>query len=421
MTGEPTRAAAPRFAELDGLRALSVLAVFVFHAVPPSAALITRGWDPQLDLGAFTAGLPAGVADYVLHLNLGVQVFFVLSGFLITRMFAGPYLAHAPGPSVAVYTLRRAVRIFPAYWMVLLIAGASWFGIEAFGFPTPFGAWKHASLTYLYFREHGAVPDYGGLAVSWSLVAEITFYAFVPLWMVALAASRPRDRRRAALAAAAVCIPAGVASILVFAYGDQWAARTPLSGLVTAFGAALAALGFGMVLAVLDAARTRDAALDARLTALGTRSARWWVAAGLLYVVLAWPDFGYLAATDGQVVWQRLVQPLIAVLLVAPAVLAPGAATHVHAFLRTRPLVFVGTVSYGVYLWHTVVIGRVHSRWPLDERAAPGALLVLLAMLAVTLVVSAASWYLLERPLLALAHRVGRRPAASRGPTLAAS
>ncbi len=426
----PTPAATPRYTELDGLRALSVIAVFLFHSVPLATALFSRGWDPHLDVAGVTLSPPATVAELVFHLNLGVQVFFVLSGFLITRVFVAPYLAGEGGPALATYGLRRAARIFPAYWLLLVVASATWFGIETLDFPTSFGAWKHASLTYLYFREPGIVPNYGGLAVSWSLVAELTFYVFVPLWFVALTTLRASpglhpqgavERFQSALLAAALCVPVGVASVLVFAYGGRWAARTPLSGLVTVFGAGLCSLGLGMVLAVVVAGRTVRPRLDARLGALGTHPGRWWALAALVYVMLAWPRFLYLGATEGQQVWQRLVQPVIALLLVAPMVLAPGASTRLHGFLRSRPLVFVGTVSYGIYLWHTVVIARLNERWPLDERGAWAALAVVATMFVATLLAATASWFAVERPLLALAHRVGRRPAPSRGPTLAAS
>ena len=420
-----------RYRELDGLRALSVAAVFVFHVVPATPSLFGRGWNPTWQVGGLEIDPPLQVYEYVFHLNVGVQVFFVLSGFLITSMFVRPWLADGLTPELANYTLRRTARIFPAYWVVLFVGSVTWFGLGEIDFPQPFGAWKHATLTYYFFRERyspdfGGI-DYGGLSVSWSLVAEITFYAFVPLWFAVVRRRGGDDRARVATRAAAGCIPVGVVCVLVFAYRTPWQVRTIFGGLVTVFGAGLVSLGIGMVFAVLVADPNRRD----RLRSVGEPAARWWGAAGLTFVVLAWPEFPYLQASSGQQVWQRLVQPVIAALLVAPMVFAPGAASRVHRTLRSRPLIWIGTISYGIYLWHTLIINRALERWPMvtrgddgaivDVRGAASALAVVAVAAAATLIVAAASWYLIERPILQCAGRLGRARRRRQGSTLAPS
>lgn len=399
-----------RYQELDGLRALSVIAVFLFHIVPAAPALFGRGWDPQFDLFGFTVRPPLLVIEYVVHLNVGVQIFFVLSGFLITSMFVRPHLEGHDAPDAANYMVRRATRIFPAYWLVLFVAGVSWFGLGELDYSLPFGVWKHASLTYLYFRE-GSPPgfpvNYGGLSVSWSLAAEIAFYGFVPLWLLAIRSFGLRDRFRAALVGASVCVPIGIACVVIFAYANAWSTHTMFGGLITVFGAGLVSLGVGMMLAVLAAGARRDAVLAARLRRVGEASGRWWGLAALLYLVMAWPPFFYLEATSGQQIWQRLMQSVVAGLLVAPMVLAPGASSRVHRILRVRPLVWIGTVSYGVYLWHTIVINRVLEDHPIFGRGFFDASAEVALMWVISLAIAAASWYLLERPLLNVA---GRRP-----------
>jgi peptidoglycan/LPS O-acetylase OafA/YrhL len=420
-----------RYRELDGLRALSVAAVFAFHVVPAAPSLFGRGWNPSWQVGGLTIDPPLRVYEYVFHLNVGVQVFFVLSGFLITSMFVRPWLADAATPDLANYALRRTARIFPAYWIVLFVGSVTWFGLGEIDFPQPFGAWKHATLTYYFFRERyspsfGGI-DYGGLSVSWSLVAEITFYAFVPTWFAVVRRRAGTDRARVATWAAAGCIPVGALCVLVFAYRTPWQVRTIFGGVITVFGAGLVSLGIGMVLAVLVA----DPSRRERLRSIGEPVVRWWCAAGFTYFVLAWPEFPYLQASSGQQVWQRLVQPVIAALLVAPMVFAPGAPTRLHRVLRSKPLVWIGTISYGIYLWHTLIINRVLERWPMvirsddgaivDVRAAVPALVVVGVAALVTLAAAAASWYLIERPILQCVGRLGRTRRRRQGSTLAPS
>ncbi len=433
---ESARSSAPpseveRYRELDGLRALAVIAGFLFHIVPAAPALFARGPDVSFEWFGSTIVPPTRVFDYVFHLNVGVQVFFVLSGFLITSMYIRPWFSGQATPAALPYAFRRAARIFPAYWLVLFVGGVTWFGLGEIDFASRSAMIRHATLTYLYFPERWVAEfggvDYGGLSVSWSLVAEVTFYAFVPLWMAALRWRAGSSRRatdplafRRAMTMAAGCIPIGVACVFVFTYHTPWATEVPLGGLITVFGAGLVSLGAGMVLAVVVAGSRP--AVHRRLGELGTRTGWWWGGAGLLFIVLAWPDFPYLQASSAQQTWQRLMQPIIATLLVTPLVLAPGARTVVHRTLRHRGLVWIGTISYGIYLWHTVVIGKLVEDHPIFDRGFWGASAIVVAAAAVTLVLAAASWYLVERPLLAWSRsRFGRSKGRGPSPTLAPS
>jgi peptidoglycan/LPS O-acetylase OafA/YrhL len=331
-------------------------------------------------------------------------------------MFVRPLFAGRSRPDLGRYSWRRSARIFPAYWVTLLVAGASWFGLEIVHFPTPYGTWKHASLSYLYFREQtapGFPPDYGGLGVSWSLVVEITFYVFVPLGALALsraARARPEQREGLALGAAIACIPIGVIALWVFAYRGAWAQRSIIGGFVTTFGGALPALGIGMVLAVLVAMRATRPTLDTHLAAMGRRAVWWWAGAALAFVIEAWPRSDFIRADSGQQLWQRLWQPVVAGLLVAPMVFAPGASTIAHKAMRNRPIAWIGTVSYGVYLWHTIVIDRVVDRHSLVDRGVAGAVVLIAVMAATSIAVAAASWYAIERPILNFAARQRRVP-----------
>ncbi len=419
--GSHTTVAKSRYVELDGMRALSVLAVFLFHITPAMTAISRIGWDPHVAIGRYTIRPPMTVAEYIVHLNVGVQIFFVLSGFLITSMFVRPHLEGRALPSGIGYAIRRATRVFPAYWLVLFVAGVTWFGlvesvdgttVPMLRFPLPFGLWKHLTLTYMYFREQlipGYGVNYGGLPVAWSLVVEITFYGFVPCWLLLCKAARAASSSRRLLIGALSCIPVGIVCGVVSAYGGEWAMRTPLGGVVSVFGNALISLGIGMALAVVAAAAHNDPDLSTKLRRLGERAGIWWAGAAMVYLVLAWPDSNYIDATSGELLWRQLVQPVVAGVLIAPFVLAPGAKSAIHRALRVRVLIWVGTISYGVYLWHILAINKMVVGRSLTEYNVLEASLLVTAMWLVTISLAAASWYFVERPLLNLAGRLGSR------------
>ncbi len=145
-----------RYPCLDGMRAFAVTLVFIFHGA----------------LGSQWMAEHAG--RYIVHFNIGVEIFFVLSGFLIYRPFVRANLSGSPPGSLRNYALRRFLRIFPGYLLALFVL---WLlgDIDVNGAS---GLLKHATLTNTYFRDIGGL----GIAQSWTLVVELSFYAFVPLW-----------------------------------------------------------------------------------------------------------------------------------------------------------------------------------------------------------------------------------------------
>lgn len=165
MSTPEAGAANPRFPLFDSLRALAALSVFAVH----------------LPFGYRMApGNP--LRPYLLNLNVGVAVFFLISGFLLYRPFARARLGGARGPALRPYAVRRLLRIVPAYWValpcVVLLLGPSGEGLtatrvfSAHGVPAYFGfAQVYDSHTLL-----------GGISAAWSLCVELSFYALLPLW-----------------------------------------------------------------------------------------------------------------------------------------------------------------------------------------------------------------------------------------------
>jgi len=146
--------------ELDGVRAIAALLVLVFHAV----GFWARG-----------SGEDAWIRPWVGRLDVGVAVFFLLSGYLLYGLFLGGRIR------ISAYALRRAVRIVPAYWVALTVA--------AIVLPLH-EVWRNVPLFYGFAQVYDNSTAGQGLGQAWTLCVEVLFYAFLPLWALVLVKSR---------------------------------------------------------------------------------------------------------------------------------------------------------------------------------------------------------------------------------------
>jgi peptidoglycan/LPS O-acetylase OafA/YrhL len=341
---------APRFPLADAVRALAALAILAYHV-----AFVSGGLE-----SAWLAGL-----------NVGVPLFFAISGFLLYRPWVAARLAGAPPPSSRVYAVRRILRIVPAYWAALVV-------IAVVTGRDDVGAWPEALIYFgfaqAYFPEHFT----GGIGQAWTLTVEVAFYAALPL--IALAARRlpgPVLRGEVLLLAGLVALSFVWRAVVLASVEPSDPAYFPL---LVALPAQLDVFAGGMALAVLSAAGREGRG----------QSAGWAVAAAAYALLALWrPDGETL-----RVMAEHELQAVIALGLLAPAVL--GAGGPVRSALAWRPLAWVGLVSYGVYLWHLDVLRELDGL-PVPALAACG--------LAGSLALGAASWYGIER----YAQRLGRR------------
>ena len=394
------RSSAGRFAGIDGLRALAALLVFTFHAW----WLLT----PSGILGIVETGTPlermanGGLLRFGL---LGVALFYVLSGFLIYRPFVAARFAGRPAPALVPYLVRRAARIIPAYWAALVIIGLLEPRLDVFSL--------HGIKAYFLFGQIYSLPDLAQgfpLPPMWTICVEVTFYIFLPVWAWVAAAVCKRVSRPAAAEFAMLA--------LLFLTGVAWkvvavatiSERSDFQPALVVLPASLDLFAAGMAMAsLLTLGKERDWALPRRLA---DRAWPWWLAAVVFAAAIAasanpFPvmDLGWRET----ILFQALMKVPFAAALAFPVLLAPEGGGGIRRVLGSRPIAWVGLVSYGLYLWHSWVISELAKRplfrapdlalWPLDWALA----------LALSLLVAAASWYLLERHALAAGHRFGKR------------
>jgi peptidoglycan/LPS O-acetylase OafA/YrhL len=357
------------------------------------------------------------MAPVLWELKGGVAIFFVISGALLYLPYARAIRDRRELPGWRAYARRRALRILPAYWVVLTVLAIGPFGVSVFG-PD---AWRYYGLSQIY----GARTLFGGDGVAWSLCAEVTFYALLPLfaWLAARLARGARDRAavriQLGLIAAAGAVTIAVRAALAGSPTTPFYHAGPL--VLVSLPGVMDWFAIGMALAVLRAELEVDRAATRAVLALERRP---WCCP-LLAVAL------FLAAVPAQggdmfLPWYGLVTHvalgLAAGVLVAPVMLRrPRAVDALPArILRHPAAMWLGTISYGIYLWQLPVlelIGRRIVPDPATATAASAAQLWLV-VLAATVAMGAASWYLVERPVQRLVRaRIAARatrPAAGR-------
>ena len=334
-----------RFGSLDALRAFAVLAVVWHHTVNrmPGVAVAGRGF-------------------------LGVDLFFVLSGFLITIRLLRERRDRG-SVSLSQFYLRRTLRIFPLYYAVVL-------GCLAAGAVLPGQQWDQIadSAPQLLAYLSNWFPSISLLAVSWSLATEEQFYLVWPPVQKLLGG--------AALPAIGVFL---VANQLVN-FGFLFSGARPEHEILQV---TFTPLCLGVILAYL--LHDRFAAL---WPLLGSRAAVPLVAAGLA-IAVAWPS----EPTASMVGPHRLVIHLLMTALVGAVVVRED---HVFRAVARQPvLVRLGVVSYGIYLLHMFVRHAVIELAASQGLQVPtGVQFVLVAALTYAAAEVSFRWF--ESPILAL-------------------
>jgi peptidoglycan/LPS O-acetylase OafA/YrhL len=383
---------AGRFPAFDGLRACAACLVLAYHSL--------------LATGVTQHGLLATVTA---ELKGAVTIFFVISGFLLYVPYARAIAAGEELPGWRSYLRRRAARILPGYWVALLVLSLTTFGAAFIGAHW----WRYWGLTQIY--EPSTVMN--GLPVAWSLCVEVTFYIVLPVLAIGIAAlAGTRGPARAIRIQLGVVVALGLASLAArTVVSHSLTGEVPHGGFLamTALPGMFDWFAIGMALAVITSAWEADPAAWRRVASLASRPGLCWLLAALCFLLGSTMQHGDLfLGLYGTGTHAAL--GLAAGLLVLPA--TRRGADGVPIRLLTVPVVaWLGTISYGIYLWHTPLIYFLHGATrPLGHAlSAPDVVSLFVAVAAGAVALGAASWYLVERPAQRRAARTRgrRRPA----------
>lgn len=292
--------------DVDGLRAVAVMIVVFFHA-----------------------GVPGFGGGFV-----GVDVFFVISGFLITSIIASEL--DAQQFSIARFYKRRILRIFPALFAMTLATGIV---ASLIFLPSDFVSFGSSMIgtalfasNILFWRQHGyfdAPAEAKPLLHTWSLSIEEQFYVVFPITLVLLWRLRADLRPRLIAVAAFLSFVAGV-----------WASgRYPEAGFYL-----LPMRAWELLIGALVALRPREvvhAPVSVRTWACAAGLLLIGIAATRLSEATAFPGVAALLPTTGAalIVWGN-----------------PERRSLVGRLLASRPFVFLGRISYSLYLWHWPIV-----------------------------------------------------------------
>jgi len=356
---EPVRSGQRYMPGLDGLRALAVLAVIAYHE--------QFGW------------APGGM--------LGVGVFFTLSGYLITDLLLGQWVASGR-LNLGDFWLRRARRLLPALFVMLAVVTA-WATVAN---PSRLAALRGAvaaastySSNWYYIATHSSyfaqfAPP-GPLDHLWSLAVEEQFYLVWP-WLLLLGVCCLRSRRASAvrwLALPTLALAAGSAVLMLMLYHPGYDPTRIYEGSDTRACGLLVGAALAMV---WPSRREAGPARWARIALDGAGIAGLAVVGWMIWRVGQFSSFTYQGG---------LVVLSVATAGVLAAAACPGSLVGVA--LGWRPLRWIGVRSYGIYLWHfPVIVLTTPANAPEDlPRAA--------VQIAASIGLAALSWRFVEEPI----------------------
>lgn len=358
-----------RVAALTGVRAVAALLVVLTHA-------------------AYTTGMyPQGYTGLVLsRAEIGVPIFFVLSGFLLFRPWVAAAsrasdsaaASRAAWPSVRRYAWHRVRRIMPAYVVTVLAAYAIYHFRHAG--PNPGHTWegllRNLSLTQIYADNYVYRFLHQGLTQMWSLAVEAAFYVALPAlaWLLLVVLCRRRWRP----------VPLYLGLAALFAVSPAWLVLVHTTdflpdGARLWLPTYLAWFVGGMLLAVLQVRGARAYALVCIPLAV------------ISYLIASTPIAGEPTTSPAllsEAIVKTVFYAAIATLVVAPLALtgrdgAVGNDGWYARLLASRPMVFLGEISYEIFLIHLIVMEVVMVevlRAPVYTGSMTGLFLVTMAV-----------------------------------------
>lgn len=319
-----------RVDSLTGIRAVAALVVVLTHAA------YTTGKYPQGYVGLVYS-----------RMEIGVPIFFVLSGFLLFLPWVTAAAQGQPAPSVRRYAWHRVRRIMPAY-AVTVVAAYLVYHFRTAG-PNPGHTWeglfRNLTLTQIYTDNYLYSFLHQGLTQMWSLAVEVAFYVALPALAYLLLVVLCRRQWRPWL------LLTGLAVLAAVSPAWMWLVHT------THFlpdGAKLWLPGYlawfvgGMVLAALQPLGVRAYAMVCVPLAV------------VSYFIVSTPIAGEPTTSPAELreaLFKTAFYAVIATLVVAPLALAD---TGLYArFMASRPMVFLGEISYEIFLIHLVTMELV--------------------------------------------------------------
>lgn len=360
---------------LDSIRAIAAVSVLATHTAFFSSFYTTGGF-----LGAVSS-----------RLDIGVAIFFVLSGFLLSLPFLSRISIGSRELRIGRYFFKRALRILPVYWLAVVSA----FLLLPANEGATTSEWlRNLTLTQIYFSD---VQSWG-LTQMWSLATEVAFYISLPLLVLYLS-MRSRKHGWSANLVFAILVPLVAVNIFwsYFLSASSTRAGWWLPAYISWFSA-------GILLAVLRIEADRGVYRIRFLHQLANQPGVSWIIGLSLFAIAATPLAGPIALTfpsGSQAVVKNLLYAVVSLLIVLPTVLANDFSTRYHRVIQHRTFRHIGHISYGVFALHMIVLDFVTPILGFELFRGNG-IQVFLIVLGISLVLAEITYRLIELPLMRL-------------------
>jgi peptidoglycan/LPS O-acetylase OafA/YrhL len=358
--------------ETAGVNYMSQLDALRFFAV--TGVMVTHNWGPQFHVG------PVGQPPWG---GLGVRLFFVLSGFLITGILIGCRELGERNPErrlffVRQFYIRRFLRIFPIYYLVLVVVVAAGVGATRQIWP-----WLFSYTTNIYVWSHLSWPH--AVGHFWSLAVEEQFYLVWPWLMLFL----PR-RWLVPFLVGLVCLAPAYRLFASFRYAADTGSDGGFTSLSLTPGVVDSlALGALLAFAMRSPERVRvERALRRVALPVG-------VVAYAIFFLVGWHlgPFRHVA-----VAFSDTAAALMFCWLIGSA--SRGFRGPAGSLLEWRPIAYLGKISYGIYIFHMLVpVAFGYAAVRLGVGYTNAGFLNFLATSAVTCAIAALSWHFYEGPI----------------------
>lgn len=406
---------AKRLPVFDGLRGICAVLLLVVH-VAWTASFVGSYTDPPRNLPA---------AMIITSFQIAVGVFFLMSGLFLYRPFARAIIAGTKRPEVGPYLLRRVLRMLPVYYLVVVAA------LFLLNFDNIDSAWF--VLRPLVLMQNYDPVFMAGLDITWTVSSELQWYLLLPVfaWATAGWARRSDDpvvrARRLMLP-----VPFLILASLAWTFYIHQPSMGPFPDQFWWPIGVAANIGVGMAMGIWAA---RSEIVPDRQPWLFRTAARFpksfWVAALAVFVINAFKPFGRAGYGDYDELPSALVFFVLFVVfcvLVVTPLIAPGAQSRTMRVVLANPVaVYLGRISYGIYLWHFIVMnlylrnGNVFGQFKTlpELRGTVGFWELEIAVLVGSVIIASLTFFLFERPIMnwgerRLTARAARRAAASR-------
>ncbi|MCZ0983656.1 acyltransferase [Streptomyces diastatochromogenes] len=401
-----------RIANLDGVRGLCAMVVVITHvAFSTGVVLGSESGPPQQGIWSILA----------VGLEVGLGPFFILSGLLLYKPFARHALAGTAKPRLGPFFLRRGLRLMPGYWLLTA------FCLLVLNFTSINSVW-YVLRPLLLMQDYDFVW-YAGMDPTWTIPTEAQFYIILPalallMHKLARGVEDPARKVRRMMIPLAVLVLGGwaFAGYMHMAHLGPWPPEFwwPFSRI------GLFAIGMGLALLSVRAEQSPDN-IPALYRAARKRPNLFWLGALASYLIICSAPLGTAGTWDYGGPEFALLQHVgflvFAFLLMVPLVAPKASSPLMDTALSNAPTRFLGRISYGIYLWHFVVMylyfrsGSIFGAPPV-----PAALLIgkvgfweMLAVVVVgTIAIATLSYYFFERPLLRFGERLITKREAAR-------